>query len=424
MSTSSSKKRTKIFISHSALDKEIAQALVELLINGVGLDESLIFCSSVPGHDIPLGVNFNDYIISQLTGYDAQMISLISNSYYNSKYCLYEMGAAWGLCKTKIIPMLLYDMKHANLQDFIHFNQAIMSDDSDQINKLCDHFRDDSSFPRKPVVTNKYESERAKFLAISKKKIRPEPTSPKELIGKKKYDYKYKAVAFDFDGTILQGDNFVYSWKAIWQHLKYSDDVRTTLYKRHYQDSKNYTYQDWCDDCCKHFIAKGFNHKQVKEIFKAKHLKLAEGFELTVKLLKSFGLHIAIISGGVDSFIQEAIPDKTMQSIDEIFVNRFVYGSRGELVKIEAYPNAEADGTGKVRAMESFCAKYGLTPAEVVFVGEGLNDIDVATISGKPLSFPAAKAFDDYNDLDNVTPVYDDNMAGILSHILIPKSSS
>ena len=61
------KGQMKIFISHSSFDIKIATALVDFLVRGIGLDDKLIFCSSVRGHGIPLGVNFNDYILEQLT---------------------------------------------------------------------------------------------------------------------------------------------------------------------------------------------------------------------------------------------------------------------------------------------------------------------------------------------------------------------
>lgn len=48
-------------ISHSQKDQGYAAALVELLIN-IGIQPENILCSSLPGHLLPNGVDFCDYL--------------------------------------------------------------------------------------------------------------------------------------------------------------------------------------------------------------------------------------------------------------------------------------------------------------------------------------------------------------------------
>jgi len=48
----------KVFISHSVKDKELANAMVDLLQTGIGINTNDIFCSSVEGLGIPGGANF------------------------------------------------------------------------------------------------------------------------------------------------------------------------------------------------------------------------------------------------------------------------------------------------------------------------------------------------------------------------------
>lgn len=414
-------KTTKIFISHSSFDKDVAEALIDFLINGIGIDESLIFCSSVSGHDIPLGVNFNDYIIKQIKGYNARVIAIISNAYYNSKYCLYELGAAWGLCNGEIIPMLIHNMEYANLTDFIAFNLAIQAKNVSGLNKLASQLENElsSSIVRK-VTHTRFETERAKFMkVVTDSKPTPEPKN------KTPTDfplYKYKAVVFDFDGTIMQGPDFRYSWKEVWQHLNLDDDVRREQRDRHYREPEKYSYQQWCDDCGSAFVKKGFHRRMVKEIIENKKLKLSDGFEVTIELLKNFGFKIAIISGGINTFVEELIPEDIRGMIDKIFVNKFVYDTDGYLERILPYQIKASDRYGKVKALESFCLETEILPNEVVFVGEGLNDIDVAGIAGLALSFPAQNAARDYNRKNYVELVHAENMASILTRILVADS--
>lgn len=55
-----------IFISHANKDKDLVEAIVELIEEGIGVPENQIFCSSLKGYGIPVGENFISYIKSQI----------------------------------------------------------------------------------------------------------------------------------------------------------------------------------------------------------------------------------------------------------------------------------------------------------------------------------------------------------------------
>jgi len=87
------KEFSKIFISHSSLDKEICDAFVNLL-EGIGIPEENIIYSSSPRHGVPA----NEGIFHFLRQHIAEGITvyyMLSDNYYESVYCLNEMGAAW-----------------------------------------------------------------------------------------------------------------------------------------------------------------------------------------------------------------------------------------------------------------------------------------------------------------------------------------
>jgi len=84
-------KNMQIFISHSVRDQEIAINLSSFL-------ESLssdieVFCSSDSGA-IPVGNDFIQAIVTQLRKCDA-FLPLISGNYFNSKFCMIELGFAY-----------------------------------------------------------------------------------------------------------------------------------------------------------------------------------------------------------------------------------------------------------------------------------------------------------------------------------------
>lgn len=83
----------KIFISHSSKDKTICDAFIDLL-EGIGLSENVILYSSSPRHGIPGDMDIFEYLRSHLDG-GINVYYMLSDNYYQSVYCLNEMGAAW-----------------------------------------------------------------------------------------------------------------------------------------------------------------------------------------------------------------------------------------------------------------------------------------------------------------------------------------
>lgn len=89
-------KPMKIFVSHSSKDMIFVEALVDLF-KDIGLNEENMFCSSIPGYNIPLDKNIYDYLKEQFQNYNLHVIFVLSENYYNSPVSLAEMGAAWVL---------------------------------------------------------------------------------------------------------------------------------------------------------------------------------------------------------------------------------------------------------------------------------------------------------------------------------------
>lgn len=96
----------KVFISHSSKDKKYVEYIVSLL-DDMGLNSTQIFCSSLPGYDIPLNENIFDYLRRQFQDFNLHLIIVHSDNYYRSAVCLNEMGAAWvhrNTCTSLLLP--------------------------------------------------------------------------------------------------------------------------------------------------------------------------------------------------------------------------------------------------------------------------------------------------------------------------------
>lgn len=72
--------KTKIFISHSCLDKYYVQALVELL-EDIGVKENQLFCSSFAEYGIPLNKDIYEYLKTQFEEYTLHVIFILSKEY-------------------------------------------------------------------------------------------------------------------------------------------------------------------------------------------------------------------------------------------------------------------------------------------------------------------------------------------------------
>lgn len=102
----------KIFISHSSKDKTLCDAFVELLEN-IGVPSENIIYTSSPYHGIPGDEDIFEYLKKHLFE-GVYVIYMLSDNYYNSVYCLNEMGATWvnsNKSSTLILPGFNGDIK-------------------------------------------------------------------------------------------------------------------------------------------------------------------------------------------------------------------------------------------------------------------------------------------------------------------------
>jgi hypothetical protein len=90
-----------IFISHAVADQRLAKLLVDFLKEAIGVPTTAIFCSSVKGHDIPLGEDFNEYIKQRIQS-PKLVLLLMTPAYIESLFCLMELGAAWAQSATSL----------------------------------------------------------------------------------------------------------------------------------------------------------------------------------------------------------------------------------------------------------------------------------------------------------------------------------
>lgn len=95
--------KTRVFLSHSVKDKLLVSSFVDLLQAGMDININEIYCTS--NGVLPTGELFVEDIKANLLETDF-CVFLLSKNFYESRFCLNEMGAAWILNK-KVFPILV-----------------------------------------------------------------------------------------------------------------------------------------------------------------------------------------------------------------------------------------------------------------------------------------------------------------------------
>jgi len=152
-------KINRIFISHSSIEKDYADAIVRLLTD-MKVPESKIFCSSVKGFGIKPGENIISYLKQQLND-KVLVLFLLSESFYNSKYCLCEMGATW-IKTNEHIPIIIPPFTFKDIEGVITGTQGLTICCKEDINSLKDKITELLNL--EPVNLNIWESRRDEFL--------------------------------------------------------------------------------------------------------------------------------------------------------------------------------------------------------------------------------------------------------------------
>ena len=149
-----------VFISHSSKDKELAEAIVELIQHGIGLPENEIFCSSVEGYGIPSGEDFLLYIKEQMEA-PKMVILLLTPSYWKSQFCLCEMGGAW-FKSHRIFPIIVSAVNNNDLQAVLLTTQAFQINNDLKYNDIRKLLFDELIFEKK--TDTQWDIQRRKFV--------------------------------------------------------------------------------------------------------------------------------------------------------------------------------------------------------------------------------------------------------------------
>ena len=139
--------RVEVFVSHAHEDKQLAAQLVTAIELALQVPPDAIRCTSVPRYDFTPGTDFIESLRNELSEATC-IIGLLTPRSLKSQWCLFELGAAWGLARKSLFLSLGADALRDPPAGFRSI-QASRLDDAAQLRRFLDALTGITAWPGK-----------------------------------------------------------------------------------------------------------------------------------------------------------------------------------------------------------------------------------------------------------------------------------
>lgn len=191
-----------------------------------------------------------------------------------------------------------------------------------------------------------------------------------------------KTLILDFDGTLtIRSEDDLTSWERLWVSCGYTVNDCAILAQKYVRKGKvsPENHKAWCKDTLTQFRKKEFSKQQLEAA--AAEIKLVPGVEEVLRKLHADGVTLFITSGSIREIIRIVLGD-LYDLFDEVHANTFVFDREEYLTDIRG---TDYDFEGKRDFILRVIEKQDVSPLEVLFVGNSLNDIWASNAGARTL---------------------------------------
>lgn len=188
---------------------------------------------------------------------------------------------------------------------------------------------------------------------------------------------KTQAIVFDFDGTLTSTKSNMTTLESIWMSLDYDVRLCQELHLRY--NRHEITHPEWCKFTEESFRKRNLHRETVDRL--ASKIHLLKGVKATFRELQKRDIKIYIVSGSIWSLIRTVL-GSNYQYIDGIKANQFRYNESGFLTEIIG---TKYDFEGKAIFISEIASELNISPKDILFVGNSVNDQFAYTSGAKTL---------------------------------------
>jgi len=176
---------------------------------------------------------------------------------------------------------------------------------------------------------------------------------------------KTKLAIFDFDGTLTKSAKGGNCWRYIWERIN-KPEVDDKLYMDFL--NKRIDYFEWADLVTEEYRKSGVDKVMLKDI--SKKIQLRDGVKETFAFLKSQGIKVYILSGGIKSIVEDCLQN-CLAYIENIEAQDFEFDENGVVKKvIQLSHNIE----NKYEYLTFLENQYNISGNKIFFMGNADND--------------------------------------------------
>lgn len=180
---------------------------------------------------------------------------------------------------------------------------------------------------------------------------------------------QFKAVVFDFDGTLVDPHSLKTTWKCLWTSLGYDTAICDDLHSKF--DRKEITHQEWCDETAEYFIKRTMTRENLHDV--ANTIVKMDGLHETLEILHGQGIKLYILSGSIKELIYLVLGEDA-NYFEDISANEFVFDEKDRLTAIKG---TDYDFDGKAAYVSNLSKKLNISTSSIRFIGNSFNDAHV-----------------------------------------------